>query len=590
MKLNVLTFTILFAFISESYSETTRQSNAKKVIITKCCRIGDLLNIEGVCEPALGSLIWAPKVFLPKKRTFYEKPGLLPSFFNVKEEVRPNCDAPEFFKSTDVYIVGNGSIYLKNKHITIENFESFCVDQDFSLVCRNDQELVPDNMTTTVKLTKCCGPNEIYASSSCIGANNKSGDPLFNPNDDGLKMKIDFDYKFPDCDGSNEFAIAGPFLSSNFDMSSGHVKTESGKIFQREQYCLDHVIANDNNYEGVKIFTCSEHYSTIPPNLNHHQDDTRFAIYSIGLLISVLFLIATLAVGFLLLSNHHMLHWRCQTNYVICLLIGDLLLAITQISGTSLHGPSCVIIAHLMHFFFLATFFWLNTMCFNIWWTFRDFRPTSMEKSQESLRLRIYEVYAWGMPIIITTVAAVLDNLPESPTEAFLRPRFGENKCWFYGDMEIFAYFFGPIGILLCINILLFLSTARQLTCGLWKQQDVKSTTERAALGRVCMKLVIVMGVTWIIDVISWAVGGQYYIWYVTDVINALQGLFIFLVVGLQPQVWSALKRFWSSRSGDHRVTGTTNGPQHSISSHGMPSLDASVTNQTTNSKVETMC
>lgn len=65
---------------------------------------------------------------------------------------------------------------------------------------------------------------------------------------------------------------------------------------------------------------------------------------------------------------------------------------------------------------------------------FRDFRPTSMEKSQESLRLRIYEVYAWGMPSIITIVAAVLDNLPESPTDGFLRPRFGENKCWFYGE------------------------------------------------------------------------------------------------------------------------------------------------------------
>ena len=68
---------------------------------------------------------------------------------------------------------------------------------------------------------------------------------------------------------------------------------------------------------------------------------------------------------------------------------------------------------------------------------YRDFRPTSMEKSQESLRLRIYEVYAWGMPIVITTVAAVLDNLPESPTDAFLRPRFGENKCWFYGEFLI---------------------------------------------------------------------------------------------------------------------------------------------------------
>lgn len=46
-------------------------------------------------------------------------------------------------------------------------------------------------------------------------------------------------------------------------------------------------------------------------------------------------------------------------------------------------------------------------------------------------------------------------------------------------DKSILAYFFGPIGILLGINLLLFASTARQLTCGLWKREDVKSTTER---------------------------------------------------------------------------------------------------------------
>lgn len=64
---------------------------------------------------------------------------------------------------------------------------------------------------------------------------------------------------------------------------------------------------------------------------------------------------------------------------------------------------------------------------------YRDFRPTSLEKGQEIYRLRIYEVYAWGVPILITTIAAVLDNLPENSSETFLRPRFGENKCWFYG-------------------------------------------------------------------------------------------------------------------------------------------------------------
>lgn len=54
----------------------------------------------------------------------------------------------------------------------------------------------------------------------------------------------------------------------------------------------------------------------------------------------------------------------------------------------------------------------------------------------------------------------------------------------------------------------------------------------RATLGKICIKLVIVTGLTWIADVISWAhgawFGGTYYIWIVTDLINTLQGKFSF--------------------------------------------------------------
>lgn len=62
-----------------------------------------------------------------------------------------------------------------------------------------------------------------------------------------------------------------------------------------------------------------------------------------------------------------------------------------------------------------------------------DFRPTSLEKSQELLRLRIYQVYAWGVPLVIAGVAAILDNLPKTADDTFLRPRFGEKSCWFFG-------------------------------------------------------------------------------------------------------------------------------------------------------------
>lgn len=64
----------------------------------------------------------------------------------------------------------------------------------------------------------------------------------------------------------------------------------------------------------------------------------------------------------------------------------------------------------------------------------------------------------------------------------------------------------------------------------------------RAALGRVCAKLVVVMGVTWGADVVSWAAGGPHYVWYATDLLNALQGLLIFLVVGCQPHALAAMR------------------------------------------------
>lgn len=44
------------------------------------------------------------------------------------------------------------------------------------------------------------------------------------------------------------------------------------------------------------------------------------------------------------------------------------------------------------------------------------------------------------------------------------------------------------------------------------------------------LKLFIVMGVNWGMEVISWAVGGPKYLWYITDLGNTLQGLLIFVI------------------------------------------------------------
>uniref|UniRef100_A0ABD2XQF0 G-protein coupled receptors family 2 profile 2 domain-containing protein n=1 Tax=Trichogramma kaykai TaxID=54128 RepID=A0ABD2XQF0_9HYME len=110
-----------------------------------------------------------------------------------------------------------------------------------------------------------------------------------------------------------------------------------------------------------------------------------------------------------------------------------------------------------------------------------------------------------------------------------------------------------------------------------------------AALGKVCLKLVIVMGVPWIFDVLSWMAGGPDFLWYVTDLCNAAQGVLIFLVVGCQPQVRAALKRLWSRNP---RANSNRQGNGLSTTSHGMPSMGDSFTQNpsTKSAPLETIC
>jgi G protein-coupled receptor Mth (Methuselah protein) len=64
---------------------------------------------------------------------------------------------------------------------------------------------------------------------------------------------------------------------------------------------------------------------------------------------------------------------------------------------------------------------------------YRDLRPTSLDKGQETFRLRLYQLYAWGGPLLIAGIAGILDSLPEEIYSSLLRPRFGQQRCWFYG-------------------------------------------------------------------------------------------------------------------------------------------------------------
>ncbi|GFG32346.1 hypothetical protein Cfor_02253 [Coptotermes formosanus] len=56
------------------------------------------------------------------------------------------------------------------------------------------------------------------------------------------------------------------------------------------------------------------------------------------------------------------------------------------------------------------------------------------------------------------------------------------------------------------------------------------------------------MGINWVMEVVSWFAGGPDYIWYVTDTINTLQGVIIFGIFVLEPQVGSRVWKEWGPK------------------------------------------
>lgn len=61
---------------------------------------------------------------------------------------------------------------------------------------------------------------------------------------------------------------------------------------------------------------------------------------------------------------------------------------------------------------------------------------------------------------------------------------------------------------------------------------------------KVIFSLFFLMGVTWVTEIVSFAIGTSY-AWIPTDVLNILTGIFIFVIFVCKRNVWKLLKQKW---------------------------------------------
>ncbi|VVC28344.1 Methuselah ectodomain, domain 2,Methuselah, N-terminal domain,GPCR, family 2-like,GPCR, family 2 [Cinara cedri] len=349
--------------------------------------------------------------------------------------------------------------------------------------------------------------------------------------------------KPPDCGSRSWYMLnkTGPDAIGYGLLPDGRMHVDNGVVpIERDEYCVDavNVVQPAGNatparppsvYSDVLV-VCRVN---IASNITGGSLEFREILYGAYFVVGALFLAATLLIYVVLPELRVTVHSGNLIAHTACLFVSYATLAATTLVRDVFNYYACVVAGFVIQFSFLAAFFWLNVMCADIAWTFSGFRLLlySNKIENEKKKYIIYSAYAWGCSIGISLLTALAEFTKLFGDRKY-KPTFGQKDCWFSNKLSVGVFFYLPIGLLLLTNFILFLFTAFRIVFIRRDTSKVlnRQTNQNNMRLSLYLKLFCLMGVTFVFEVISWAVTAPPYYWYVTDAVNSLRGVFVFFI------------------------------------------------------------
>ncbi|GFS90183.1 g-protein coupled receptor Mth2 [Nephila pilipes] len=287
---------------------------------------------------------------------------------------------------------------------------------------------------------------------------------------------------------------------------------------------------NDGN-----LVTCtisSDYYdynSTAGDDILVHMKDKSpdIVLGKVGSSISIIALTGHL-VTFCLVPTLRNLPGYNLASLCLAFLVGYSFVLIGQIQ--EVHGIFCIISGVLQQNFLLVAFFCMNVMAFDVFRTLKmaTTKLATCSRNKKRNQFIMYSVYSWGVPLIITTISVVMDNAEGVPS--WIKPDFGKrDTCWITNSTAKTIFFCAPAFTLFVANGVFFVMSAFII-----KKNTMKNVSDHqnqtAKLNFILyVRLGLMMGVTWLIGIIA-TFSNIRTLWFIFDLLNSLQGLFIFLL------------------------------------------------------------
>ncbi|XP_044763916.1 G-protein coupled receptor Mth2-like isoform X3 [Coccinella septempunctata] len=458
-----------------------------------------------------------------------------------------NCDESYCFKmhkkGRDV-VSRNGYLFEGNSTLPVQ-------DDDFvNCLCK-----------FRTCISKCCGVGEILNFGMC----NQSNDVLDIRSYMWNEASVGYLFRRRNVDGfvldpKEDPSVTFKFMK-NGDIVLPYLTDTDQIVYGVDEYCVDIFKDENINYE-VKVLLS-------PSPRMEEVEEIEKDMKRMGMIISMPFLLVTFLVYALLPDRN--LHMKALMCYVINLLHAYIFLVTIQLTDEVFEDTVCAILGYCCVFFFLASFFWMNVICVDIFLGFRGFRGVPGVRSSERKRFILYCIYAWGMSLLIVFITFMVNHFGN--VGQWFYPGVAVGQCFIRNGIPQLLYFYGPMGIIIILNVVLFTLTAMRIrrvkkdTAMLKHSESKRHSDDDQQNFNLYLKLLLAMGVNWSMELVSWAVNLNnkavpQYVWYLSDFCNATYGVFIFFIFVFKRNIWKQLRRRYYSFMGRHHMAhsmGTTN-------------------------------
>ncbi|XP_068230172.1 uncharacterized protein [Palaemon carinicauda] len=515
--------------------------------VPRCCPPGQAMK-EGKCQAANTPDVLKPPIFAKPfsdsidwdNITEYESPRKCDS------EYEPPITIPLGHMQSHLISLADGVEYgwapgYSRRNRAYLKCPDYCVDgiknsegsvDYFTSFCSSDPKYTHETLCTNrICLRKCCksGYSMDFNSYICVPDPNST----FTPSTD---MEL-INYNI--VIGRPLYTYACRVVDTVRVDTKGNLILKD-REFTSTDFCVDTFLDNEQRHQ--RALACRTKTSL--------WSEVRTYLFPICFVLSLIFLMIIIVCHLLvprLLANGG-LHQLC---YVIVLSIAYATNFSVNVFHDTLSDSVCFNLVYAHLFGFLATFFWLNVMCFEIW---RKIRRLKSYRPCKSYPDKYYMMYGWGIPSLLCVTTILTEKCTFIDFCGVITDRIDIWENLFREDIALLVYLHGPIVVLFLFNSVFLVLTyinykimlrnyeetandLKELGAGAIREQRIKPScipwrqvTDHVHELNQKLKIFILMVTCWGSEILSWKIPLSE-LRALTETLNSLQGFFLFIIL-----------------------------------------------------------